>query len=208
MTAIRNYYYVIPSSSTNHARQQVFHVFSETNGNYLFSEPVPIGRVTGNNYTQFPPIGTKYVQTMYWRSSFATLLQDTYSFGTLYCPEISSMNTTNGDRIPIYRSAGSSFCPELDNGFFLNVGGDKMYMQNPSSVALQLLILQKQIQVLHRSMVLQQESQHRLQIMMAATLEDLDIKLFIMEITLLEPILDLQYPMSLDDGLQVLFLQR
>lgn len=83
-----------------------------------------------------------------------------------------------------------------------------MYMQNPSSVALQLLILQKQIQVLHRSMVLQQESQHRLQIMMAATLEDLDIKLFIMEITLLEPILDLQYPMSLDDGLQVLFLQR
>lgn len=95
MTAIRNYYYVIPSSSTNHARQQVFHVFSETNGNYLFSETVPICRVTGNNYTKFPPIGTKYVKTMYWRSSFATLLQDTSSFGTLYCPEIISMNTTN-----------------------------------------------------------------------------------------------------------------
>lgn len=98
------------------------------------SEPfqVGMGRVTGNNFVAYPPVVDNQNRILtYWRSKRATFFKDGAAFGTKYCPDVSALNPTTGERITIPNSQQSqSFCPELDNGFSLSIGGDYMYMLN------------------------------------------------------------------------------
>jgi hypothetical protein len=90
-----------------------------------------MGRVTGNNSAPFPPvIHPTHGPMLYWRSRTSTLLTPGPAFGTSYCPDISGMDPTTGDRIKISLSTTTA-CPELDNGFWLTLGGDILYLQNP-----------------------------------------------------------------------------
>lgn len=111
--------------------QQVLSAFDLADGSYPYLERIPMGRVSGNNWAPIPPISTPDGLLTYWRSSFGSLFQDSPAFGTDFCPDLSYLDTTTGTRINISTDVSSGkACPELDNGFLLTMGGDRLYMQN------------------------------------------------------------------------------
>lgn len=108
--------------------QKVWHVFNVSDGTVPYT--LAMGRVTGNNQAPFPPaVHPTYGPMLYWRSRTSTLLSGS-TFGSDYCPDISGMDTSTGDRTKI-SLANTAPCPELDNGFWLTIGGSILYMQNP-----------------------------------------------------------------------------
>ncbi|HUN05868.1 MAG TPA: PQQ-binding-like beta-propeller repeat protein [Aggregatilineales bacterium] len=109
--------------------QKTMYVFDVVSGQEPFQ--VAMGRVTGNNHTPHPPV-LDYMGRMltYWRSRTATFTSTGACFGTKYCPDISGLNLTNGDRIPLTPGTNGQFAPELDNGFMLSSGGQYLYALN------------------------------------------------------------------------------
>lgn len=91
---------------------------------------IAMGRVTGNNDTPFPPVvDNKGKLLVYWRSKKSSFIPSKPCFGTKYCPDISQLDPTTGDRIKL--PVTTTVAPELDNGFGLTTGGDYLYMLNP-----------------------------------------------------------------------------
>lgn len=94
---------------------------------------VAMGRVTGNNYTAFPPVLDNSNRLItYFRGRTATFTSDAQwaCFGTKYCPDISEISLSDGTRKTINRTDRADFAPELDNGFAMSVGGNYMYFSN------------------------------------------------------------------------------
>lgn len=112
---------------TQNPEQKTMYVFNVSDG----VEPFQVGmaRVTGNNLPPHPPVVDNLDRVLtYWRSSVSTFLSGG-TFGSKHCPDISALDLTSGDRINIGPTV--AFCPELDNGFTLTVGGDNLYMSQP-----------------------------------------------------------------------------
>lgn len=94
---------------------------------------VAMGRVSGNNWPPFSPVVDSQNRLLsYWRSRSATFIVDSLSgcFGTKYCPDISGLDLTTGNRIFLNNTAAEKLAPELDNGFALTVGGNYLYFQS------------------------------------------------------------------------------
>jgi outer membrane protein assembly factor BamB len=92
---------------------------------------VAMGRVTGNNYTAFPPVVDNTDRLLsYFRGANSTFFSGG-SFGTYHCPDMSGIDMTTGDRIQLSPGVpANAFCPELDNGFMPTVGGNYLYLAN------------------------------------------------------------------------------
>lgn len=112
----------------NNPYQKTMYVFNISDG----SEPyqVAMGRVTGNNYSPHPAVIDNQNRILtYWRARTATFVGGGSCFGTSYCPDISAMDPTTGDRVTL--NTPTTIHPELDNGFALTTGGNFLYMTNP-----------------------------------------------------------------------------
>jgi outer membrane protein assembly factor BamB len=109
--------------------QKTMYVFDVLTGQEPFQ--VAMGRVTGNNHTPHPPVLDYSGRLLtYWRTRTATFTSSGACFGTKYCPDVSALNLTNGDRITLSPGTNGQFAPELDNGFVLTSGGQYLYGQN------------------------------------------------------------------------------
>jgi outer membrane protein assembly factor BamB len=110
--------------------QKSMYVFQISTGTEPYQ--VAMGRVTGNNYTAHPPVVDNQNRLLtYWRSKHSTLFNDQGTFGSVYCPDISAMDLTTGDRVTIANSQTTKLsCPELDNGFQPTIGGNQLYLFN------------------------------------------------------------------------------
>lgn len=111
---------------TKNPNQKTMYVFDVRTGQEPFQ--VAMGRVSGNNHTPFPPVLDYSGRLLtYWRSRTATFTSTGACFGTKYCPDISGLNLTTGDRITLSPGTNGQFSPELDNGFLLTSGGQYLY---------------------------------------------------------------------------------
>ena len=111
--------------------QKSMYVFDIATGNEPYQ--VAMGRVTGNNYTAFPPVVDNQNRLLtYWRSRDSYFLSDGACFGTNYCPDFSGLDLNTGDRIRLTNPKPSSerLGPELDNGFQPTIGGNYVYFAN------------------------------------------------------------------------------
>jgi outer membrane protein assembly factor BamB len=115
---------------TTSPEQKTMYVFDIDTG----AEPyqVAMGRVTGNNYVAHISVVDNSNRVLtYWRSKHATLFNDVAGFGSSYCPDVSAMDMSTGDRVALTVPAANKMpCPELDNGFQPTIGGNWMYMTN------------------------------------------------------------------------------
>ncbi len=117
---------------TNPERKTMY-VIDGTTG----AEPYEVAMGTvggGSGMTPHPPVIDNQGRVLtYWRTKVSTFLgsSPTYScFGTSFCPDISAMDMATGNRITIPNSNGNKFHPEIDNTFFLSVGGSNLYFDN------------------------------------------------------------------------------
>lgn len=122
-TAILNYL-------TQNPTQKIMYVFDVATGQEPYQ--VAMGRVTGDNKPPYLSVVDNQDRLLtYWRSKRSTLFQDQGSFGSKYCPDISTLNLTTGDRITLPNpNPNRTTCPELDNGFQPTVGGDYLYLHS------------------------------------------------------------------------------
>ena len=105
---------------------------------YLFNidtgqEPyqVAMGRLASFNEAPVPPvIDNQNRVLMFWRSKVATFLFNGSCWGTKYCPDMSAMDLTTGDRMKLNNTNTSRFNVEVDNVFSTTVGGDYLYLNN------------------------------------------------------------------------------
>ena len=114
---------------TQNPHQKTMYVFDIATGNEPYQ--VAMGRVSGNNYTPFPPVTDNQNRVLtYWRSKRATFFEDGGTFGTNYDPDMSAMDMSTGDRVKINNPSNIKIAPELDNGYQFTVGGNYLYMAN------------------------------------------------------------------------------
>jgi hypothetical protein len=113
--------------------QQTLYVLDMDTGQESYK--VAMGRVSGNNYTPYPPVIDQSDRVLtYWRTKqptfvgFADEVGGGNCFGSKYCPDISALDMATGDRVTIGPNTG--WLPELDNGFALTIGGSYLYGHN------------------------------------------------------------------------------
>lgn len=108
--------------------QKSLYVIDITSGNEPFQVAMP--RVGGENFAPHPPVVDKNNRVItYWRARTPTLVSPGACFGTNYCPDISALDMTTGDRIKL---TAQNFVEgdEIDNEFLFTVGGNRLYKNN------------------------------------------------------------------------------
>lgn len=112
----------------------VFDCQGDGQGRAVEPYQVPMGVVGGTgNANMGPTLDARGRPLLWWRVSARSIMTGS-GFGTAFCPDISAMNITTGDRIilPTTRDihAGGPGM-ELDNHHMLTAAGDYVYYFNP-----------------------------------------------------------------------------
>lgn len=116
---------------TNNPNQKTMYVFNVNTG--IENYQVAMGRVSGDGYPPYPPVIDNQNRAItYWRTKRATFVYDGPCFGTKYCPDISVLDLTTGDRIKLINPLSNAhrIAPELDNGYMMSVGGNYLYLHS------------------------------------------------------------------------------
>lgn len=91
---------------------------------------VPNGPSEGCGTPADPPVVDNQGRVLlWWRTKFPTFTNNKPSFGTKFTLDISAMNLTNGDRLPIDNGRFTGQGAETDNAFAFSVGGDVLFMR-------------------------------------------------------------------------------
>lgn len=102
------------------------------------TEPFQVAMGTvgaGNEITPHPPVVDNLGRVLtYWRTKVSTFLATSSTavncFGTNFCPDLSGIDMTSGDRLKISNTNSSKLNPEIDNTFMLSVGGNQLYFDS------------------------------------------------------------------------------
>ncbi|HEX2905479.1 MAG TPA: PQQ-binding-like beta-propeller repeat protein [Phototrophicaceae bacterium] len=120
---------VIQNWLNQNPHQKTLYVFDIATGQEPYQ--VAMGRVSGNNFTPFPPVVDYLGRALtYWRVRSTSFVQDGACFGTNHCPDISALDLATGDRVQISPRMNPGLAPELDNGYVLTTGGEYLYLHN------------------------------------------------------------------------------
>jgi hypothetical protein len=91
---------------------------------------VPNGPSEGCGYPADPPVIDNQDRALLWfRTKFPTFTNNQPSFGTRFTLDISAIDPSTGDRIPIDNGHFTGQGAETDNAFAFSIGGDTLFMR-------------------------------------------------------------------------------
>src|SRR5262249_37090831 len=91
---------------------------------------VPNGPSEGCGIPADPPVVDNQGRVLLWfRTKFPTFTRREASFGTRFTLDVSAVDPTSGDRVPIDNGRFTGQGAETDNAFAFSVGGDVLFLR-------------------------------------------------------------------------------